>query len=102
MTFYWEQHAAQTMVPGCPTPSVRATVTTSLHFDPENYNVTFFYDVARVPGVACMNPSKKGEGLVRAGIILCRHCRPFPFFSIFITDTIIDPSKNYITVLAFA
>ena len=26
----------------------------------------------RVPGVACMNPSEKGKGLVRAGIILCR------------------------------
>ena len=28
-------------------------------------------DVARVPGVACMNPSEKGEELVRVGIILC-------------------------------
>ena len=31
-----------------------------------------FFEVARVPGVACINPSEKGEGLVRAGIILCR------------------------------
>ena len=28
--------------------------------------------VANIPVVACMNPSEKGEGLVRAGIILCR------------------------------
>ena len=36
-------------------------------------SITFTSDeMARVPGVACMNPSEKGEGLVRAGIILCR------------------------------
>ena len=28
--------------------------------------------VANIPAVACMNPSEKGEGLVRAGITLCR------------------------------
>ena len=33
------------------------------------------YEVASIQyvlGVACMNPSEKREGLVRAGIILCR------------------------------
>ena len=40
---------------------------------------TFFYGVANVPAIACMDPSEKGERLVRAGITLlesqCTSCR---------------------------
>ena len=35
------------------------------------------YGVARVLAMACMDPSEKGEGLVRAGIILCRNSMYF-------------------------
>ena len=50
---------------------VRACMCFILNHKCEGFHV-LLYEVARVPGVACMNPSEKGEGLVRAGIIPCR------------------------------